>query len=68
MAGETVSATTIVNAPAEAIFAVLADPAKHAAIDGTGWVWRYDLAPSGPSGTKVTLCYDWSHLASLVTA
>ena len=38
MAGETVSATTIINAPAEAIFAVLADPAKHAAIDGTGWV------------------------------
>jgi hypothetical protein len=38
MASETVSATTIMNAPAEAIFAVLADPAKHAAIDGTGWV------------------------------
>src|ERR1700729_2067762 len=38
MAGETVSATRIMNAPAEAIFAVLADPAKHAAIDGTGWV------------------------------
>jgi hypothetical protein len=31
-------ATTVINAPAEAIFAVLADPAKHAAIDGTGWV------------------------------
>ena len=38
MAGETVSATTIINAPPEAIFAVLADAAKHAAIDGTGWV------------------------------
>jgi uncharacterized protein YndB with AHSA1/START domain len=38
MAGETVSATTIIDAPAEAVFAVLADPAKHAAIDGTGWV------------------------------
>jgi hypothetical protein len=24
--------------PADAIFAVLADPAKRAAIDGTGWV------------------------------
>jgi hypothetical protein len=124
MSDETVSATTIINAPAEAIFAVLADPAKHAAIDGTGWVreplegqpltaagqvfrmgmyhpnhpdgnyqmanrvqvfdlphaiswepgqdvsdgdlrfggwiWRYDLAPAGPSGTKVTLSYDWS--------
>jgi uncharacterized protein YndB with AHSA1/START domain len=38
MAGETVSATTIINAPAEAVFAILADPARHAAIDGTGWV------------------------------
>src|ERR1700744_3852014 len=25
-----------------------------------GWVWRYDLAPLGPSGTEVTLTYDWS--------
>ena len=33
MTDETISATTIINAPAEAIFAVLADPAKHAAID-----------------------------------
>ncbi len=38
MADDRVSVTTIINAPSEAIFAVLADPAKHAAIDGTGWV------------------------------
>ncbi|MCW2587399.1 MAG: polyketide cyclase [Frankiales bacterium] len=38
MAAETVSATETIDAPAEVIFAVLADPAKHAAIDGTGWV------------------------------
>jgi uncharacterized protein YndB with AHSA1/START domain len=38
MADEAISATATINAPAEAIFAVLADPAKHAAIDGTGWV------------------------------
>ena len=38
MADDSVSATTVINAPAEAIFAVLTDPAKHAAIDGTGWV------------------------------
>jgi uncharacterized protein YndB with AHSA1/START domain len=38
MTDETISATTIINAPAEAIFAVLADSATHAAIDGTGWV------------------------------
>ena len=32
--------------------------------DGTlefgGWIWRYDLAPLGPSQTEVTLTYDWS--------
>jgi uncharacterized protein YndB with AHSA1/START domain len=38
MADESLSATTIIHAPAEAIFAVLADPTKHAAINGTGWV------------------------------
>lgn len=38
MADESISATTTVNAPPEAVFAVLADPATHAAIDGTGWV------------------------------
>ena len=31
-------ASTTVNAPAEAVFAVLADPSAHSAIDGTGWV------------------------------
>ena len=38
MADDSVNATTVINASAIAIFAVLADPAKHAAIDGTGWV------------------------------
>src|ERR1700761_431916 len=38
MADDNVSATTIINASPEAVFAVLADPAQHAAIDGTGWV------------------------------
>ncbi|KWX68499.1 SRPBCC family protein [Mycobacterium sp. NAZ190054] len=35
---ETLVVDTIVDAPASAVFAVLADPANHAAIDGTGWV------------------------------
>lgn len=124
MADDCVSATAIIDAPADVIFGVLADPAKHAAIDGTGWVgepldsqpltaakqifrmamyhpnhpdggyqmsnrvqvfdppsaiawepgndtgdgnlsfpgwiWRYDLTPTGPSRTQVTLTYDWS--------
>jgi hypothetical protein len=38
MADDRVSATAVIDAPAEAIFAVLAEPAKHCAIDGTGWV------------------------------
>jgi hypothetical protein len=38
MPGESVSAVTTIDAPAEVIFAILADPAKHAAIDGTGWI------------------------------
>jgi hypothetical protein len=38
VANDSISATTVINAPAEAIFAVLTDPAMHAAIDGTGWV------------------------------
>jgi len=130
MAAESVSATMVIDAPAPVIFAVLADPAKHAAIDGTGrvresldrqpltaagqtfrvamyhenhpdgnyqminlvqafdppvaiswkpgydtddgelgfggWVWRYDLAPVGPSKTSVTLSYDWSAVPDAV--
>ncbi len=38
MTEETVSATTTISTSAEAVFAVLADPSRHAAIDGTGWV------------------------------
>jgi uncharacterized protein YndB with AHSA1/START domain len=127
MTDDTVSATTVINAPAAEIFAVLTDPATHAAIDGTGWVretlddqpltavgqifrmamyhanhpngtyqmanrvqvfdepstiswepgqeaedgtlrfggwvWRYDLTPTGPSTTSVLLSYDWSAVA-----
>lgn len=37
---ETMSATLTVPAPAETVFAVLADPTRHPAIDGTGWVRR----------------------------
>jgi hypothetical protein len=38
MADDSVSATTMIDAPADVIFGVLADPTKHAAIDGTGRV------------------------------
>ncbi|MGW6529309.1 polyketide cyclase [Streptomyces venezuelae] len=38
MRHENVSATLTVATSVEGVFAVLADPAAHAAIDGTGWV------------------------------
>ena len=38
MTSDSVSATITIKAPAEAVFSVLADPTKHSAIDGTGWV------------------------------
>ena len=31
-----------------------------------GWIWRYDLASAGPSGTEVTLTYDWSAVSAHV--
>jgi hypothetical protein len=38
MRNESLSATVTIKAPAETVFATLADPASHVAIDGTGWV------------------------------
>ena len=38
MTDESIRVTTTVNAPAEIVFGLLADPTTHAAIDGTGWV------------------------------
>ena len=129
MTTEQISATTTIDSSPEVVFAVLADPSAHSAIDGTGWVrqpidaapltgtgqvfrmamyhenhpnkdyemantvvafepataiawepgqedartgavagggwvWRYDLAASGPSQTTVTLTYDWSSVAA----
>jgi hypothetical protein len=41
-----VSATRTIGAPAAGVFAVLADPGTHAAVDGTGWVQgAIDRAP-----------------------
>src|SRR4029079_18102322 len=37
METECVTASTTIAAAPEAVFAVLADPSTHAAIDGTGW-------------------------------
>ena len=47
--GDRVSATMTIDAAAEALFDVLATPAAHADIDGTGWV-RGSLA----AGDRIT--------------
>src|SRR3984885_10881730 len=62
MADETVSATTIIDALAEAVFAVLADPAKHAAIDGTGWVREsLDGQPLTAAGQGFRIAMELAH-------
>ena len=44
--------------------AIAWQPGQESPDDGElgfgGWVWRYDLEPSGPAQTTVTLTYDWS--------
>ncbi|MFJ9419424.1 SRPBCC family protein [Streptomyces sp. NPDC101227] len=48
---ENVSATLTFAAPAARVFAVLADPTTHSAIDGTGWVQEaVDRAPLNEVG------------------
>ena len=67
MVQENVSATLTVAVPAARVFAVLADPTAHSAIDGTGWVQEAaDRAPLGPSETEVTLTYDWSAVPQFI--
>ncbi|MBP2369001.1 SRPBCC family protein [Pseudonocardia parietis] len=38
MSDETMAVTRTIGAAPESVFAVLTDPSRHAAIDGTGWV------------------------------
>jgi hypothetical protein len=57
---EMVSASITVKASADAIFAVLADPAKHAAIDGTGWVrdpLDHQLVKSSGQIFRMAMCH-----------
>ncbi|MCU1502266.1 MAG: hypothetical protein JWM12_1620 [Ilumatobacteraceae bacterium] len=51
MADEQMTASATINAPPEAVYAVLVDPTTHAAIDGTGWVREpVDPAPLTHTG------------------
>lgn len=60
MAQENVSVTRTVAAPAERVFAVLADPTTHAAIDGTGWV-RDAIDPAPLSSVGQVFRMDMYH-------
>jgi hypothetical protein len=54
---ENVSASLTVAVPAARVFAVLADPTTHSAIDGTGWVQEsVDRAPL----TEVGQIFGWT--------
>ncbi|WP_439380765.1 polyketide cyclase [Amycolatopsis lexingtonensis] len=57
---ENVSATLTFPVPAERVFAVLADPTTHAAIDGTGWV-REPVDPEPLSRTGQLFRMDMFH-------
>ena len=51
MTEECLRATLVIDAPADAVFAILADPTKHASIDGTGWVSEpVDVQPVTAAG------------------
>ena len=60
MADDRVSATRVLHASAEAVFAVLADPANHAAIDGTGRV-RHSLDRKPLTGAGQTFRISMYH-------
>lgn len=60
MTEETMQSSTTVHAPADAVFAVLADPTTHEAIDGTGWVRQpLDPTPLNRSGQIFRMARDF---------
>ena len=65
MPNENMSVTTTIPAPAEEVFAVLADPANHPAIDGTGWVVKSldDATLTGTGQTFRMAMYHENHPA-----
>jgi hypothetical protein len=120
MTDRRVSESIDVDAPPSVVFGILADPRRHAEIDGSGSVgrvlrspdritgtgqrfsvrmrlfgvpyvivnrvvefepdrriawrhftvnrWRYELAPTGTGGTRVTESFDWSRADPVTTA
>ncbi len=62
-----VSATLTVAVPATRVFAVLADPTTHSAIDGTGWV-QESVDPAPLTEAKAEHQIDRRGLARTVAA
>ncbi|RJQ75418.1 polyketide cyclase [Pseudonocardiaceae bacterium YIM PH 21723] len=60
MAEEKVTASLIIGVPAERVFAVLADPSAHVAIDGTGWI-QEAADPAPLTGTGQLFRMDMYH-------
>ena len=59
---ESLSATSTIHAPSSAVFAMLADPAFHAALDGTGRVRRSLARPITRAGEVLRLVmHDENH-------
>ena len=56
MAEENVSAALTVAVPAARVFAVLADPTTHSAIDGTGWARRMNREVQDEQRRKTVRC------------
>jgi hypothetical protein len=56
---QTVSKVAVIDPP-RAIGWLTGQELGDGQLEFGGWLWRYDLAPLGPSGTDVTLTYDWS--------
>ena len=57
---ETVNLVEVFDRPSAIAWKPGYDSPDTGELEFGGWTWRYDLVPSGPATTEVTLTYDWS--------
>jgi hypothetical protein len=57
---EIINRVAVFDPPRSISWAPGYDPAGNGQLQFGGWIWRYDLASTGPSRSEVTLTYDWS--------
>jgi hypothetical protein len=57
---ETASLVEVFDEPRAIAWRTGTEDAETGELSFGGWVWRYDLEPTGPAETTVTLTYDWS--------